>query len=47
VEGVEEVVIEEDFAALETLPGAVGHGGGDGVVYPAGGNGEGESGEGR
>jgi hypothetical protein len=34
-------LVEEDFAALELLPGAVGAGGGDAVVDPAGGDGVG------
>jgi hypothetical protein len=35
LEVFEEGCVERDFAALELLPGAVGAGGGDGVVYPA------------
>ena len=34
LELAEEDFVEEDLAALETLPGAVGAGGGDGVVDP-------------
>lgn len=38
VEGAEEVGVQQHFAAFETLEGAVGLGGGYGVVYPAGGD---------
>lgn len=34
-EGGVEGVVEGDFAALETLEGPVGRGGGDAGVYPA------------
>jgi hypothetical protein len=35
LEVLEEGLVQRDFAAFELLPGAVGAGGGDGVVYPA------------
>ena len=34
LELAEEGIVEKDLSALETLPGAVGTGGGDGVVDP-------------